>query len=221
MNNTPPMTTRRVYLFRHGETVWNTEGRYQGMKDSPLTALGRQQAMRHAALMEKFDIKHIYASPLSRVRETLSYIQQTVPISVKFENCLVELGAGEWEGRKYDEVKKLYAEHLKQRKDNLAQFKPPRGESRSELLARLQIIRRRILEGEANSDHSYAILSHGAVTRVLIMSLLGISIATDPPFSTGNDVVYRIEITGADVSVSHFVDGEGPMDGLYFPGLAN
>ena len=215
------MTSTRVYLFRHGETVWNTEGRYQGLKDSPLTARGRQQAMRHAALMERFDIKQIYASPLGRVRETLSYIQQEHPISVKFENCLVELGAGEWEGRKYDEVNELYAEHLKQRKDNLAKFKAPSGESRSELLGRLQNIRSRILDGNSDSDHNYAILSHGAVTRVLIMSLLGISIATDPPFSTSNDVVYRIEVTGAHVSVSHFVDGKGPHDGLYFPRLAN
>lgn len=215
------METRRVYLFRHGETVWNSEGRYQGMKDSPLTALGRKQAIRHAALMKQFDIKSIYASPLGRVRETLSYIQQKHPISVKFENCLVELGAGEWEGRKYTEVKELYAEHLKQRKDNLALFKPPSGESRSELRARLKNIRVRILEGEPNSDHNYAILSHGAVTRVLLMSLLGISIATDPPFSTGNDIVYRIEVSGTNVGVRHFVNGDGPSDGLYYPDLAN
>ena len=211
---------RVIYLFRHGETVWNTEGRYQGMKDSPLTARGRQQAMDHASLMKQFDIKRVYASPLGRVRETLSYIQHIHPISVKFENCLVELGAGEWEGRKYDEVKKLYAEHLKQRRDNLARFKPPRGESRSELLARLQTIRQRILDGEEDSHSSYAIFSHGAVTRVLIMSLLGISIAEDPPFSTGNDVVYRIEVTGKSVGISHFVNCNGPTDGLFYPSSA-
>ena len=208
--------SRVVYLFRHGETVWNIEGRYQGMKDSPLTERGRQQAMDHATLMKQFNIKRVYASPLGRVRETLSYIQQIHPISVMFENCLVELGAGDWEGRKYDEVKSLYAEHLKQRRDNLAQFKPPRGESRSELLARLQTIRLRILGGHEDSHSPYAILSHGAVTRVLIMSLLGVSIAEDPPFSTGNDVVYRIEVTGANVDICHFVNGNGPTNGLFF-----
>lgn len=213
--------SRVVYLFRHGETVWNTEGRYQGMKDSPLTARGRKQATQHATMMKQFDIERVYASPLGRVRETLSYIQQQHKISVQFENCLVELGAGDWEGRKYDEVKKLYADHLKQRQDNLAQFKPPRGESRSELLARLKTIRRRILQGENNSDSPYAILSHGAVTRVLIMSLLGISIAEDPPFSTDNHVVYRVRVIGQSVDICHFVDGKGPSDGLFYANLNN
>ena len=215
------MTQRKVYLFRHGETVWNTEGRYQGMKDSPLTDRGRQQAMNHAELMKRFDIKQVYASPLGRVRETLSYIQQQHPITVNFENCLVELGAGKWEGREYDEVKRIYGEQLKHRKENLATFKPPGGESRSDLLARLRTTRRRILDREENSNNHYAIFSHGAVTRVLLMSLLGISISEDPPFSTGNDVVYLIEVSDAIVGVSHFVGGIGPSEGLYYPGLAN
>lgn len=211
--------SRIVYLFRHGETVWNMEGRYQGMKDSPLTARGRKQATEHATMMKQFGIERVYASPLGRVRETLSYIQRKHTISVRFENCLVELGAGDWEGRKYDEVKELYADHLTRRKANLAQFKPPRGESRIELLLRLQKIRRRILDGENNTDSPFAILSHGAVTRVLIMSLLGISIAEDPPFSTDNHVVYRVRVTEQNVDISHFVDGNGPSEGLFYATL--
>jgi hypothetical protein len=33
-----------IYLLRHGETVWNAAGRYQGRRDSPLTARGCEQA---------------------------------------------------------------------------------------------------------------------------------------------------------------------------------
>jgi hypothetical protein len=32
-----------IYLFRHGETVWNAEKRAQGYLDSPLTETGRAQ----------------------------------------------------------------------------------------------------------------------------------------------------------------------------------
>jgi broad specificity phosphatase PhoE len=35
-----------IYLFRHGETVWNAEKRAQGQLDSPLTEAGREQARR-------------------------------------------------------------------------------------------------------------------------------------------------------------------------------
>ncbi|HBS45939.1 MAG TPA: hypothetical protein DEA91_18360 [Paenibacillus sp.] len=31
---------RIIFLMRHGETVFNTQGRYQGQLDSPLTDLG-------------------------------------------------------------------------------------------------------------------------------------------------------------------------------------
>lgn len=39
-----PLLTR-LYLIRHRETLWNTEGRLQGRMDSPLTATGLQSEM--------------------------------------------------------------------------------------------------------------------------------------------------------------------------------
>ncbi len=36
--------TAEVFLLRHGETRWNAVGRFQGQRDSPLTARGRDQA---------------------------------------------------------------------------------------------------------------------------------------------------------------------------------
>ena len=40
-----------LYILRHGETIWNRQGRYQGRKDSPLTQKGRQQAVRQRKLL--------------------------------------------------------------------------------------------------------------------------------------------------------------------------
>ncbi|HBJ00173.1 MAG TPA: histidine phosphatase family protein, partial [Lysinibacillus sp.] len=36
-----------IYLLRHGETEFNTQGRYQGQLDSPLTELGREQVQQN------------------------------------------------------------------------------------------------------------------------------------------------------------------------------
>ena len=69
-----------IYLFRHGETVWNAERRAQGHLDSPLTETGRAQARAMGrALARELALAGygpatviVRASPLGRVRETLA-----------------------------------------------------------------------------------------------------------------------------------------------------
>ena len=58
-----------LYLMRHGQTVWNAEGRLQGRMDSPLTALGRAQARRQAQLVQGISATR-YASTAGRAVET-------------------------------------------------------------------------------------------------------------------------------------------------------
>src|SRR5688572_20683179 len=44
----PPPFSLILLLVRHGETVWNPEGRLQGHRDVPLSEKGREQARRLA-----------------------------------------------------------------------------------------------------------------------------------------------------------------------------
>jgi probable phosphoglycerate mutase len=62
--NRPGLT---VYLARHGQTEWNAAGRRQGRLDSPLTALGLQQAAQNAELLSAQGIDAIFASPVGRM----------------------------------------------------------------------------------------------------------------------------------------------------------
>ena len=43
----PKPTT--LIIVRHGQTIWNAQGRWQGWQDSPLTDLGIAQANEAAA----------------------------------------------------------------------------------------------------------------------------------------------------------------------------
>ena len=47
------MATPAIYLFRHGETEWNIEGRRQGHLNSPLTSRGRLQAQNNARCLKQ------------------------------------------------------------------------------------------------------------------------------------------------------------------------
>ncbi|EQB85893.1 hypothetical protein M918_16965 [Clostridium sp. BL8] len=65
----------RLYITRHGETLWNTEGRMQGWNDSPLTDLGIKQAewLRDRIQDEKIDA--IYSSPSNRAFKTAEIVR--------------------------------------------------------------------------------------------------------------------------------------------------
>ena len=41
----------RLVLWRHGQTQWNVDGRFQGQSDIPLDPVGEQQAERAARLL--------------------------------------------------------------------------------------------------------------------------------------------------------------------------
>ncbi len=59
-----------IHIFRHGETEWNLEGRMQGFKDSPLTSLGKSQAVEARKKIELVDFEVAYCSTSSRAVDT-------------------------------------------------------------------------------------------------------------------------------------------------------
>jgi broad specificity phosphatase PhoE len=64
----------RILLARHGETEWNTEGRYQGQGfDIPLSAAGRSQAKALASRLANFEFTRVVSSPLLRARQPRSF----------------------------------------------------------------------------------------------------------------------------------------------------
>src|SRR5579875_3120410 len=71
-----------LYLMRHGETVWNCERRFQGRRDSPLTAKGRLQAQRMGEVLRRLGAGAagwaIVASPLGRALETARIVAETL-----------------------------------------------------------------------------------------------------------------------------------------------
>jgi len=90
------MTT--LLLVRHGETDWNAEGRLQGHTDRPLNDFGRRQAAALAERLAGDGIDAIYASDLSRARETAEILGARLGLPVLLEPGLRERNWGSWEG---------------------------------------------------------------------------------------------------------------------------
>src|ERR1700731_205740 len=90
------MTT--LLLVRHGETDWNAEGKLQGHPHRPLNEYGRQQAEALAASFSTGSIDALYASDLSRARETAEILGAKLGLGVEVDPDLREKNWGNWEG---------------------------------------------------------------------------------------------------------------------------
>src|SRR4249919_1885580 len=96
-------TKTRVLLARHGQSEWNSAGRWQGQADPPLSALGRKQAIHAAERIGAVDA--IIASDLQRAAETAFIIAEAIGVGpVITEPQLRERNVGEWSGLTRDEI---------------------------------------------------------------------------------------------------------------------
>ena len=96
----------RVVIVRHGQSVANAEGRWQGQLDYELSAEGIRQAelLRGRFTEEKFDPQCVYASPLIRAMGTAEIAMPAKRI-ITIDD-LKEGGAGVFEGRTMDEIRR-------------------------------------------------------------------------------------------------------------------
>ncbi|MDM5233901.1 histidine phosphatase family protein [Lysinibacillus pakistanensis] len=94
--------SQTIYLFRHGETEFNLQGRYQGELDSPLTEAGIQQVQQNARMLKSIignpqDWK-IVSSPLGRAMQSAEIICETIGYdvqNVQQDKRLAELAVGQ------------------------------------------------------------------------------------------------------------------------------
>lgn len=68
--------SKRLYLMRHGETLFNVQHKIQGWCDSPLTENGKQQALRTGRYFKSHHIQfdHAYCSTSERTEDTLKLV---------------------------------------------------------------------------------------------------------------------------------------------------
>src|ERR1700704_4943984 len=92
-----------LLLVRHGETDWNAEGKLQGHTDRPLNDHGRRQAQALAERLAGNSIDAVYASDLSRARETAEMVGEKLGLPVLVDPDLREKNWGNWEGLTSDQ----------------------------------------------------------------------------------------------------------------------
>ena len=96
----------KLYVVRHGETVWNKEGRVQGISDIPLTDKGRSEALELQKLISTLNIDVVISSPLERARETAKIlVDSKLPINT--DDRIKERDWGLNEGASINDVDRI------------------------------------------------------------------------------------------------------------------
>ena len=95
-----------LLVLRHGETVWNQLGKFQGRRDSPLTQKGQTQALKQNALLVNVQNPPSakYCSPQGRAVHT-ARLALGSDEDLILDNRLQEIDFGEWEGATRDEIR--------------------------------------------------------------------------------------------------------------------
>lgn len=163
-----------LVIVRHGESTWNSENKYTGWTDIPLSTLGEREAANAGELLSHFNFDKAYTSKLKRARTTLEIIlasagDHTPPITDS--ESLNERNFGKLEGWEKSEAVKHFGKTEMDRWLKSFEFAPPGGETLDETFERTY----RFFETEVLPDLKRAknviLVAHGNVLRTLITVL--------------------------------------------------
>lgn len=162
-----------VYLIRHGETDWNTEGRLQGHTDIPLNGEGEKQALMLQQKFKRVNFCEVFSSDLSRSRKTAEIVLGAKKIKIKETPILRERYMGMWEGRFAHELRNWLEQNSiisKLSKEEFLSYKSHHNvESYSEVYERVSGFIKMTARSYLNS--SILLFSHGGVLRSMLYVL--------------------------------------------------
>ena len=149
-----------LYLTRHGQTVWNVEGKVCGTTDIELTEQGREEAAglgKRINQDKNINIDIIVASPLKRAMDTAGYISSATGISVRTDLRITEQNFGKYEGggRRSDE----FIEAKRHFADNY--------EGGESMLCVAQRVYNFLDEIKEDKDKTYLIVAHNGIARIV------------------------------------------------------
>ncbi|MGH3309020.1 MAG: histidine phosphatase family protein [Streptomyces sp.] len=168
----PVRRDRKVVLWRHGQTAWNLERRFQGSTDIELTEEGRRQARRAARLLAGLRPDAILASDLKRTAATAAELSAVTGLEVTHDEALRETYAGAWQGLTHEEIIKRFADEYTAWKRG----EPVRrggGELETEVAERAAPVVERTVE-KLPPGGILVVVSHGGTIRTTIGRLLGL-----------------------------------------------
>jgi broad specificity phosphatase PhoE len=159
------------WLVRHGESTWNTVGRFQGWRDASLSPRGLRQARALAARLATTRFDGLYTSPLSRARDTALACRSALGLEPVAMADLREVGLGAWEGLTVEAVQVQDGERYRRWLEAPVDHPPPGGEPMGGLARRVGAALSELCARHPTGR--VIVISHGAAISSALCGWLG------------------------------------------------
>jgi len=186
----PVAADTHLIAIRHGETEWNSEGRYQGHLNSVLNreGLAQAQALGERLAAEPFDL--LLSSDLGRALQTASAIAMRSGHEIVVEPRLRERRMGIFQGLTPDEVQARYPDEYARFKTRDPDYVIPGGESMRQLFERCVACVTELAQRHAGL--TLATVTHGGVLAMLYRHVRAMPLDTPRDFPLHNTSVNRL-----------------------------
>jgi phosphoserine phosphatase len=160
----------KLYIARHAETTWNLAGRYQGRRESALSARGVQQGIALAGAMAAAmpPPARIITSPMQRTRATAAFTAERLNLPLENDDALIEIAHGTWEGRLRDEIAANDPGRYATGRERPADVAFEEGESLRDVAARWRRFRASVAIGAPT-----LLVTHDAIVRAALLDITG------------------------------------------------
>jgi len=194
----------KLYLIRHGQSIYNLENRFTGWKDVDLTDLGTSQAKEAAKLLQDENFDLAFTSNLYRAQKTLDIILDELNMSLDVikNEALNERDYGDLVSQNKSEAAEKFGEKQVQIWRRSFDTPPPGGESLKMTLERTLPYFNSDIKPHLSDGKNIILSAHGNSIRSIVMDL----------FNYSSDQILKTEVGWCEPLVYTFNDNLEVID---------
>ena len=190
-----------IYLLRHGQTEENKKGSYYGNLDISLNAVGIAQGNKAKDFFKDIKLDKVYVSHKKRTLEMAKLVMGQKEIEIIVDERINETNFGDFEGKTYEEIQRLYPKECLDWEKDWKEFVPPNGESYIQLSNRVKSFMEHTKKLECDN---ILICSHSGVMRAVYCYIMDENI----------DLFWKFGCKNGDISIIKYEYGNLYIDSI-------